>query len=68
MYRFSQRPVPEDKGTCGFVRGVLIGARRDILAQKKNDLEIKRSLDHAEVGGGLCQLVSELDFLSVYCR
>jgi hypothetical protein len=56
--------VPEDKGTCGYVQGVPIGAQRAISAQKKNDPEIGRSQNPIEVGG-LHQLVS--DPLSV-CR
>jgi hypothetical protein len=43
--------VLEDKGTCGFVQRVPVGARRAISAQKKNDPETGRSVDPAEVGG-----------------
>jgi hypothetical protein len=45
------RPVPEDKGTCGFVQRVPTGAQRAISVQKKNDPETGRSVDPAEVGG-----------------
>jgi hypothetical protein len=52
------RPVPEDKGTCGFIQRVPAGARRSISAQKKIDPETERSQNPTKVGG-LHQVVSE---------
>jgi len=56
-HKFFSRPVPEDKGTCGFVQRVPTRAQRAISVQKKNDPKTGRSVDPTEVGG-LHQLVS----------
>ena len=51
------RPVPEDKGTYGFIQRVLAGAQRAISTQKKIDPETGRSQNH-ERGGALHHVVT----------